>query len=252
MLKAILSYDDSDNSKEGRIHFGLIKSYIKNKSIFPNVYENKGEKYLSEKVAPDISKYKYRNETIIDTSDFGQYIGLKSNLEFGVMKLLYESAEIYFRCIPDYKRMNLAHAHDDAFHIEVVYSEGRLKADCGSISYTGNIKDRTYYSSNEAHNTVRHRASVLNRRAVFGADSDFEGYTITKENRIYSIVNGAFVHVRMLKIEDDKLLVFDASDDAFNITSQPSRYSFGYGNIINNIAESEIIKTKCRENLNLD
>lgn len=220
-------------NEEQMINMRFADGYLGDKRINLIVNNNVKDNGVDiSKADYDINTYDYHGRFIIDTVEWGKYNNTISNLEFGLVKLFYEKADIYIRTMPNYKKMDLSHAHDDVFHLEIVSENQRLFPDCGSISYTGNIKIRYLFAERDAHNTVRHSERIIKRNGVFSAQSIFGGNTIIEDKTIGILIKGNYTHLRKIRIMDNCVIIEDASDDEFEYTSPIGKYSLGYGNMM--------------------
>ncbi len=239
-INAFIWKNNEEKSVKSQIGFNLVRAY-QNKKIAPLV-ENKKDnikKALGDDSLMDISKIEalmagvsYKETTMYSTSELGRLANINKNEEFGIIRLQYEQGEIFIRSAVDYRKMFLGHAHDDIFHFEIVTSNGRRYADCGSIYYTGNPYVRFKYSGAEGHNTVIHHTPLLNRKEMFEAESSCTVFTRINKNIIYIVAKNSYIHIRKFDIKDGYIEVTDASDEKFQINRKGYEYSYGYGNFV--------------------
>lgn len=161
----------------------------------------------------------------------GYFKGILHNDEFGIIKVIYDQADVYIRVIPDYRKMELAHVHDDVFHYEIVYSTHRWHPDSGSVNYTADIELRNYYAANESHNTVIHKIPIIRRDGVFSASSLFKGEFSYDDRSVYLCVTGPYKHIRKFIFFEKFIMIIDASHDSFEVNVKDASYSLGYGQI---------------------
>lgn len=177
--------------------------------------------------------YKKKKTILLETgANFKETI-LKANLEFGLIKVSGHNIDFFIRTIPDYKRMELAHAHDDIFHFELCMNKKRYFSDKGSIVYTPSKKLRYEYSSSKKHNVPIHKNSILRRNDIFQAESGAMGKTIIEKNSITIIVkNNSMYHVRRFLFQADRVVIEDISNESFEVNYVSELgYSKGYGQL---------------------
>lgn len=176
--------------------------------------------------------YRYKEESVIklhDDSNFSN-IMIVTDSSFGLIKVVGYNVELYIRTIPEYKLMNLAHAHDDVFHYELCMNGERYFADKGSYVYTSSDHLRTYYSSSSAHNVPIHNETILKRTSMFAAESKAIGHTKIKNNCIIiEVINNDIVHMRKFIIESSRIIILDYSNKRFRLNVTSNEISYGYG-----------------------
>lgn len=155
------------------------------------------------------------------------------NKEFGFIKISAGNMELFIRTIPDYSQMELAHAHDDVFHWEVVSDHSRIRPDLGSIAYTSNPKARMFFASARSHNVPVHKTPIIKRSGIFAAETSAKGETYFDEDQISLIVyTENYVHMRTFVWKGNCMDIFDDSDDEFLYHKRKNeRYSLGYGQL---------------------
>lgn len=153
--------------------------------------------------------------------------------DFGLIKVLFNSFEIDIRTICDYSKTEIAHAHDDVFHFQFINEKVRTYEDLGSPVYTSNKKIRDFYVGVRSHNVPIHSATMFDRKGTFKAETDAKGMTYIKDNKIVISVQWKNIqHVRIFEILKDRLIVYDYSNDKFEINQLTDKYySMGYGQL---------------------
>jgi hypothetical protein len=162
---------------------------------------------------------------------------------FAFLLLRWDGADLFIRTIPEYKRMLLAHAHDDIFHYELCTLHGRHHPDCGSVSYMSSKKYRQFFSENTGHNVPIHREFLLKRTGRFTAcvPARVKGYVIVEQNIIYVCVETqSYKHIRAFSINKDCVVIDDYSDECFVLNCIPDGLeSFGYGQLFGDIGATK-------------
>lgn len=178
------------------------------------------------------AKFKNRYKINIDVSC--KIKEIYSLNEFGLIKLVLEEADVFIRCVPEYKKMDISHAHNDVFNYTIITSEGVIGGDLGSIVYTSDSKTRFYFAGHNSHNVPIHENEILHRRGLFDAETNAYGRYCLTNNKIivFANWNGDIWHVREFEFHNTSITIYDYSNDEFKINITDDKYvSFGYGQL---------------------
>ena len=159
-----------------------------------------------------------------------EYIYLK---DFGLIKLFNGETDIYIRTIPDYKKMDLSHAHDDVFSCQIIAKNSRVGEDLGSVVYTADKEMRNKLARNMYHNVPMHSKEILERRDVFDAKTVAVGNTVINDREIIiSVQWEGILHTRKFVVEKNALKIYDYSNEKFQVNKvQDNFFSLGHGQL---------------------
>ena len=153
--------------------------------------------------------------------------------DFGLVKIVCENADIFIRTVPKYYLMDVSHAHDDVFSFEIVFQDGRIGEDLGSVVYTSDKERRRLFSSSAAHDVPIHSIPILNRVGTFTAETEAIGKTMMQENTVKVEASWqGIIHIRKFKIENNTIKITDICNQPFQVQSPQDKYfSLGYGQL---------------------
>lgn len=210
--------------------YSLVKDYNKNSGSVRPCEDSKCICGKKEKCfeKENLKFYSKTEEVLSDFNIENATINIEEN--FGFIKVSDKVYDIYIRILPMYKRMCLAHVHDDVFHYEIVTNCKRIHEDIGSYVYTSNIEKRMFYSGNQSHQVPIHKKAIIDRTGVFEAYTDVKGQNyIDKDCIEIMVLTDKYMHVRKFTFENEKMIIEDWSDEAFDLSKGIREHSLGYG-----------------------
>lgn len=192
-----------------------------------STYEGKGP------IAEKYESMPYKKYREIPLTGEWERFKCKNLKEFGLIKLSDDNEDIYIRTIPNYKRMELAHAHDDVFSYQIITKSRREGEDLGSIAYTSDIVTRMKLANSEYHNVPIHPGAIIRKSDYFISETSAEGEATIRDNVIEIVVHwNGICHVRKFVVEERCLKIFDYSDEFFDVSEvNDNFYSLGYGQL---------------------
>lgn len=153
--------------------------------------------------------------------------------DFGLVKVICENADIFIRAVPEYKRMDTSHAHDDVFSYQIVTDNRRIREDLGSIVYTSDKEIREYFASARSHGVPKHSIDMVKRLDTFETSASAVGNVVIDENRISVEAKwDEIVHKRVFELDSEGIKISDFSNEDFEIQGMKEEYySLGYGQL---------------------
>ena len=176
--------------------------------------------------------YPYKKQNVF-CAEIGSIIKTEYIADFGLIKVQCKNADVYIRAVPEYKKMDTSHAHDDVFGFQVIFDDRRFNEDLGSIVYTSDKKKRDYFASSESHGVPLHSKEIVKRIDTFVTDASADGFvTIEKEKIIVEARWEDIIHKREFVFTNSEIKITDYSNEGFEIKPQRDEYySLGYGQL---------------------
>lgn len=153
--------------------------------------------------------------------------------EFGLIKIISDNVEIYIRCVPDYKKMDISHAHNDVFSYQIFEKDQALGVDLGSISYTAYREVRKLFASDKSHNMPIHEKKILDRNNVFSAQTNAVGDCYYDNNLFVVAAKWSGIwHIREFELGNKVITIRDFSNDNYRVNIIKDQYqTYGYGQL---------------------
>ncbi len=232
-LKGMLDYVLKGNIESS--YAKLLSSYHLKIKNYEYKLINNERFYLrieNQKKEDSLQEYLYK-KTYLMKVELGEISRIAYISDFGLLKVICENADVYIRTVPEYERMNTAHAHDDVFSYQIITENERINEDLGSIVYTSDKVRRDFFAGAKIHGVPLHKKSMLKRFDTFDASTTATGNVLISNKIIVLRAEwDGIVHERKFEFDEKEIMITDFSNEMFDVQRRKNNlYSLGYGQL---------------------